>query len=164
MRLDKCKNYLCTGPYRRILSMNSKKMKHLFFIAISGISMLLINSDTFAVSKIIPEKNAVFDISSKIFLDGKLLSAPEIIARSSQSAAIFVSDKSGMSSLKIQLIARERSENAITIKFDIQYKNGNTHIETKPELVLAPEHEGVITLSNAQHPYEIRVLVKLAKN
>jgi beta-lactamase regulating signal transducer with metallopeptidase domain len=145
---------------RRILSMKSKHIKRPLLIWVFGIIILLTNSITLATSSGILEKDSVFDISSKIFIDGKLISNPRIIAKANQLAAISISDKPGTNSLKMQLIAKEKSKDTITIKFDIQYKNGNEHIETKPEFMLSPNQEGVIKLANSGHLYEMHVIAK----
>jgi|SRR5579872_1348054 len=140
--------------------MKTNKMKRPFLIWIFGVMMLLTHSITFATSNAIQEKNPVFDISSKIFIDGKLVSSPRISATANQPAGISISDQSGMNTFKMKLIAKEMSENAITIKFDVQYKNGNERVETKPEFVLFPNKEGVIKLANAGHVFEMYVIAK----
>ncbi len=158
---------------RRFLAMKSKTIKRPLLTSICGGILLLAGSAAIAMASGITEKKTVFDIVSKIYMDGELVSSPHIIAHSNQQASIFISDRmttkdkqismSG-NSLKLQLIARNiamSGENGdIKINYDIQIQNGKDKIRSKPEIIVTPNQEATIRISDAGHAYEMHVLAK----
>lgn len=140
--------------------MESKKIMRLFLLGIFGAAIVLTNSIILASTSRASTKTPVYDISSKIIIDGKLISSPRIIAKANQPAAMSVTDKSGTGNLIVRLIATEKSKKAINIKFDVQYKNGSELVETKPEFILRPNQKGSILLSSSGHAYQMSVVAK----
>lgn len=150
---------------KRFLTMKSKTIKRSFLIAVLSTVLLFAGGTVIAMTSGITGKESLFDITSRIFIDGKLVSSPRIISRTNQFASIFISNKSGTDSLRIGLLARDATapgiKDAIAINFDFQYKNGEEKMHSKPEFVLAPNQEGSIKISSdSNHSYEMQVVAK----
>lgn len=158
---------------RRFLAMKSKSVKRPFLMSVCCAALLLVGSAAIAVTSDIANKKTTFDILSKIYVDGELISSPRIIAHANQRASIFISDRmttkdnqismSG-NSLKTELVARDVAMSGknddIRISYDIHYQNGKDKMHSKPEIVIAPNQEGAIRISDAGHEYEMHVLAK----
>lgn len=157
---------------RRFLAMKSKSIKRPFLMSMCCSALLLSGSTAIAVTSGMLDKKTDFDILSKIYMDGELVSSPRIIAHANQKASIFISDRmttkdkqismSG-NSLRLELIARDApmsGKNDIKINYDIQCQNGKEKMHSKPEIIVTPNQEGVIRISDAGHSYEMHVLAK----
>lgn len=143
--------------------MKSRTIKRPFLISILSAALLLAGSTSIATTSGVTEKKSVFDIKSKIFIDGKLVSSPRVVTRANQLASIIISNKSVSEDLRMEVIARDAampgSKDAIGMNFDVQYKNGNEKMHSKPELLLLPNQEGRIRISSESgHVYEMYVL------
>ena len=150
---------------RRFLAMKTKTVTRSFLITIISIFFLLTSGAVIAMTSGITEKNGIYEITSKVAIDGKLISSPRIIARANQFASIFISDKNGTNSLRVEVITKNASiwaaNDDILMNFDVQYKNGREQVHSKPEFVLAPDQEGIIKMtSNSGHLFEMRVVAK----
>jgi len=153
--------------------MKSKSIKRPFLMSVCCAALLLAGSAAIAVTSDIANKKTTFDILSKIYVDGGLISSPRIIAHANQMTSIFISDRMttkdnqiSMSdkNLKMELVARDvamSGENDdIKISYDIYYQNGKDKMHSKPEIIIAPNQEGTIRFSDAGHTYEMHVLAK----
>jgi hypothetical protein len=145
---------------RRILAMKSKsKHRPMLVSALSAILVFTGGTAVATTNEISLNKN-IYKITSKIFIDDSLVSTPQIVAHANQKAAITLGNTDNNQFLKIGLIAKDIAKNNIKLNYDIQYANGNTKIHTKPEMVLALNHEGVIKIaSDTGHTYEMKVMV-----
>lgn len=129
--------------------------------------LLFACSNAIAMTSGIADKKTVFDMTFKIFIDGKLITSPRIVACANQLASIDSFNKSGAADLKINLVARNAAmpgnQNAIGINFDVQYKDGEEKMHSKPTFFLWPNQEGNIKFSSKTgHVYEIDVVAKRA--
>jgi hypothetical protein len=158
---------------RRFLAMKSNKLKRPFLISICCAVLLLAGSATIAMTSGLAAKKSIFDIISKIYVDGELVSSPHIIARANQIALVVISDHiktqdnkilTANNSLRLGLIATDVTttgkNNEIKISYDIEYLNGENKMHSKPKIILTPNQEGAIRISDAGHVYEVRVLAK----
>lgn len=152
--------------------MKSKKSYHLLLIPLCSAALLLVASTTMAMSNKISETKTTYNITSKFYVDGKLISSPQIIALPNQKAMIVMSDNmttkdnkinvSG-NSLKLELVARNvalsQSRDAIRVNYDIQYVNGKENMHSKPQIIVMPKQEGEISFSSKSgHEYKLSVL------
>ncbi|MDX1900380.1 MAG: hypothetical protein SFW66_00070 [Gammaproteobacteria bacterium] len=120
-----------------------------------------------------PVEKTTFDITSKIYVDGALISSPRITAHPNQKASIFISDRMttkknqiSMSghSLKLALVARNNTtagkNDSIRVSYDIRYQNGKIKMHCKPTIILRPNQGGLIGFSENGHAYEMHVLAQ----
>lgn len=150
---------------RRFLAMKSKTIKRSFLITAFSAILLFTGGIVIAMTSGITGEKSIFDITSKILIDGKLVSSPRIRSRANQVASIFVANTNGTNSLSLELIARDISapgiKDAIAMNCDVQYKNGEEKIHSKPEFILAPNQERRIQISSVSgHLYEMLVTAK----
>lgn len=130
-----------------------------------SIFLLLAGSKAIAMTSGIADKKTVFDITSKIFIDGKLIASPRIVAHANQPESISTFNKNGTEGLRIKVIARNvtmpGNQNAIGMNFDVQYKNGEEKMHAKPVFLLGSNQEGSIKFSSKTgHVYKIYALAK----
>lgn len=96
-----------------------------------------------------------FDITTKIYIDGELVSSPRIIARADQKATI------KLSNLSMGLIASNASKDAIKINYDVQYNNGSKDAHSKSQVIALPNQPVAISFTTASgHLYDMRLLAK----
>lgn len=149
---------------RRFLAMKEKKRSAKFLVSTLSVGLFLISSTTIGIASGITENNNVFKITSKLIIDGKLVSSPVILSKTNQKALIVLTNtnNAGSQGLRMELIARNApkfvSNDAIEINYDIQYKDGQEKLHSKPQVVVAPNQENKINLSSdSSHSYELRV-------
>lgn len=151
---------------RRLLAMKSNThIGRPFLTSILSAALLLAGSTAIAMTSGMTEKKSSFKITSKIFIDGKLLSSPLIVVYAQQPASITLSNDDATQSLRVGLVVKDVEmtgiKDAIGISYDIQYKNGKESMHTQPQIVVAPHKEGVVTISSgAGHAYEMHVLAE----
>jgi hypothetical protein len=152
---------------RRILAMKSKSIKRPLLISILSVTLLLVGGAAIATTSGITDKKSVFDIKSKIFMDGKLVSSPRIIANANQRALIVITNTNNAEyqGLRMELVARDTTKfgrnDAIGISYDIEIKNGKEKIHSKPHVIVAPNQEGRISISSVPgHSYEMYVFAE----
>lgn len=127
--------------------------------------LFMINSINIVLAAKNIEKKNFFNIHTKIMIDKKLVSTPQIITRENDKASIIVAKEGGSEALNMEVVAKSypanTSKNAIQLNFDIRYKNGNENIHTKPKLILLSDQEGRVRVaSDSGHIYEMYVLVE----
>ncbi|MBX3710263.1 MAG: M56 family metallopeptidase [Gammaproteobacteria bacterium] len=149
---------------RRLLAMKSKTVNSRLLVFILSLVILLGGSTAIGMTSGIKEKN-FFIIKTKIIVDGKLVSSPEILAKENQKASITLTnntDNSGTQGLRMQLMAQGAVRNdAIEINYDIEYKNGKEEIRTNPQIIVVPNQEAEINLSSdSKHSYKMLVVAK----
>lgn len=144
---------------RRFLAMKSKKIKRPLLTSLSCAILLLTGSATIAKASGIVDKN-YFKITTKIIVDGKLVSSPQILAKENQEASIIISNNS--QGLKMKLVANnDAKNNGIDINYDIEYKNGKDEMRANPHMIVMPNQEGVIRIaSDSGHSYEMKVIAE----
>lgn len=151
--------------------MKSNKINRPFLTSICCATLLLIGSATIAMTSGVSVKESAYKITSKIFVDGELVASPTIIAQANQKAAILLSDKMtnendhiSMSghALKLEIIARDilmsGKHSEIKINYDIDYQNGMEKMHTKPQIIVTPNQESKIHISESGHILEMRVI------
>jgi beta-lactamase regulating signal transducer with metallopeptidase domain len=146
---------------RRLLAMKSKNTHRPFLISVLSIALFLAGGTAIATTAGVFVKESIFKITSKIFIDGKLVSSPQIVANANQKASIVLSNKDGGQGLRIELIAKDVAKHNIRINYDIQYTNGEEKMHSKPEVVVIPNQEGIIRIaSDSGHLYEMKVIAE----
>lgn len=86
-------------------------------LLVSVLSIIMF-CNAFAKSDELFIKKSLFKITSKIFIDGKLVSSPQIVAYANQKASIMLSKKNGEQNLKLALIAKDFAKDRIKIDYD----------------------------------------------
>lgn len=109
------------------------------------------------------EKKSVFNVQSKLYVDGRLVSSPRIVTRANQKASIDFSEQKNKEFLKMELIARDEPKtdhtNSIKINFDIVYKLGNENMHSKPRLVVLPGQMAIVKFkTESGHIFELQVI------
>lgn len=150
---------------RRFIAMKSKTINSKILI-ISTIFLALAGSTVIAMADINKVKNT-FKITTKILIDGKIVSSPQIITEENQLARITITnkDKTSGDGLRMKLIAKNAKtlsrNNAIEINYDLQFKNGNAEIETNPQITVTPNQETKINISSdSHHSYDMIILAE----
>lgn len=153
--------------------MKSNKIKRPLLTSICCATLLLMGSTTIAMASGVGTRDAVYNITSKIYVDGELVSSPTVIAHANQKASILISD--GMTNknnqismsghaLKLELIANDIAmpdkQGAIGINYDIHYQNGTQKMYSIPQIIVTPNQEGTINISESGHNYEMHVIAK----
>lgn len=152
---------------RRFVAMKSKKIKRPLLMLVLSAALLLTASAAIAMVGGITEKKSVYKITSKLLIDGKLVASPHIVANANQKALIVLTNTNNAESqgLRIELVAQDiknsARDDAIEINYDIQYKDGNDKIHSKPQIIVTPNSEGKISMASSNHhSYELIVLAK----
>lgn len=158
---------------RRFLAMkSSKNTQRSLLMLVLSVVLVLSGATAIAMTTSIADKNKnTFKITSKIFINGKLVSSPVIIALENQKALIVITNTNdaGAQGLRMELVARNVSkygrDDAIGINYDIQYSNGAEKMHSKPQVIVTPHQEGRINIaSDSNHSYEMYVLAEREKN
>lgn len=156
---------------RRLIAMKSKRIKRPYLISIFSVAIITASSAAIAMASGISDKNTVFDISTKIYIDGKLTSSPHLKVQAGQKAVIVMGDQTSVTNnhfsatghvLRIEAIAtnlaKSGSEDPINMSFDVQYQDGKEKIHFKPRTIVVPHQEGKVSFSSdSGHLYELRV-------
>lgn len=159
---------------RRIIAMKSTRIKRPLLISIFSAAIITAGSGAIAMASGITDKNTVFEIFTKIYIDGRLASSPHIKALANHKAVIVMGDKTMVKDnqfsaaghvLRIETIASNVSESGsqdpINLRYDVQYQDGNEKIHFKPRMVLLPHQEGAVSFSSESgHVYELRVVAE----
>lgn len=146
---------------RRVLAMKEKSTHRPFLQTTLSLILLFTGGTAIATSNVLLMDKSMFKITSKIFIDGNLVSSPQIVTYANQKASITLADSNGSQRLKISLIANDIPQNKIKVSYDIQYRNGHDSIQTQPVMILVPGKEAVINIvSNSGHSYELKVIAK----
>ena len=159
---------------RRLIAMKSTKIKRPFLISIFSAVIITAGSAAIAMASGITGEKTVFEISSKIYIDGKLTTSPHIKANANQKATIIMGDKMTRKGgqittsghrIKIEIIASNmamsRSNGPINMSYDVQYQDGKEEIHFNPHMVVQPSQEGTVSFSSESgHVYELRVIAE----
>ena len=88
--------------------MKSKKIKRPFLTSLCCAMLLSTGSATIAMTSGVLEKN-YFKITTKIIVDGKLVSTPQILAKENQEASIIINNNA--QKFKMKLLAKNEAKN-----------------------------------------------------
>lgn len=146
---------------RRIIAMKSKTIRRPLLVSMLSVVLLLCGGTVIATSDGILAKKSTYKITSKIFVDGQLVSSPQIVAVANQKAAINLSKKNADQSLQLTVIANDIAKDNIKVNYDIEYHDGNEKMHSKPEMIFIPNQEGIIRIaSDLNHTFEMKVVVE----
>lgn len=159
---------------RRLIAMKSISTKRPFLISAFIAAIIMAGTAAVAMTSGIAEKKTVFDIYSKIYVDGKLVSSPHIKALADQKARIEMGETmtrkgnqlimSGQNMI-IEIIARNTAKSgtkdSIDMNYDVRYQDGDEKIHFKPRMIVVPKQEGRVNFSSKSgHVYELRVIAE----
>ncbi|MEN0060406.1 MAG: M56 family metallopeptidase, partial [Bdellovibrio sp.] len=147
---------------RRIISMKSRKIQRPIFTAVLSLAILIGGVSSLAVASGVVEKKSIFKISSTVFINGKEVSTQRLIVLANEKAEISQRSDTGDSELKMELIANDVNmpnlKNGIGLSFDIHYRMGEIKGHVAPQLVLAPNKDGVIEVGDDNgQVFEMRI-------
>jgi bla regulator protein blaR1 len=153
---------------RRLVAMKSgKNSQRPFLLSLFCTALLLTVSTAIAMTSGVSEKTSMFKIATKLFIDGKLVSNPHVLAYANQKALIIITNtnNAGAQGLRMELVANDVAtssmKKAIGIHYDIQFKNGKEVIHSKPYVIVTPHQEGRIKFSSdSAHSLEMHVLAE----
>lgn len=146
---------------RRLKAMNATKVTCPILVPILGALLFFTGSASLAIGSGVIGKNNIL-IKSKIFIDGTLVSSPQILATLGEKASINLSNNN-TSSLTINVIANNQSgpKDIIDLNFDIHQHNGQEKLHVKPQIIIEPNQEGKIVLkSESGTQFELQLTVE----
>ena len=92
------------------------------FTYLLNMTLLFGFTATIALATDTVEKKSVFNIQSKLYIDGRLVSSPRVVTHANQKASIDFSEQKNKGFLKMELIARDEPKtghiNPIKINFE----------------------------------------------
>jgi len=145
----------------RLFAMKTKNTHRPLSRSMLGIVLFLTGGTAIATTAGVPIKESIFKITSKIFIDGKLVTSPQIVAKANQKASIVLSGTDGGQGLGIESVAKDLSKDNIEISYDIQYTDGEEKMHFKPKLVVTPNQEATMRIaSDSDHSYEMKVIAE----
>lgn len=150
---------------RRLLAMKSMTKNKLILTVILTF-LLMMCGIAIASTNVVNTKN-LLDITSKIFIDGKLVTSPHIITYPNQKAQITISNKNEKNGIRMSLIANDIESSikkSIDINYDIDYKDSDIHFKTKQEIFVIPNQAVKVRIFSYEgHVVDLSVLVKKTK-
>jgi hypothetical protein len=159
---------------RRIIAMKSIKIKRPLLISIFSAAIITAGSAAIAMASGITGEKTVFEISSKIYMDGELISSPHIKVQANHRAFIIMGDRTMVKDnqfsatghvLRVEVIATNETKSGpqdpISMRYDVRYHDGKEKIHFKPQMVVLPNQEGKVSFSSESgHVYELRVIAE----
>ncbi len=153
---------------KRLLAMKSKTIKRSFLISALSTVLVISCATAIAMTSGITDKNeSSFKITTKLFIDGKLVSSPVLFTLENKKALIVMADTNDADAqgLRIELVARNDSQHGmndpIRINYDIQYSNGAEKMHSNPQVVVMPHQQGRINISSdSKHSYDMYILAE----
>lgn len=152
---------------RRLIAMKMKTKNVVVLASILSSVLLLTSLSAVVMASGFTLKKNYFKISSKIIVDGKVVSNPVILAKENQPALIVITNTNhnGAQGLRMKLVAANATRfglnKAVEINYDIEYKNGSNEMRANPHIIVEPNQEEKIKLSsNAEHVYEMQVIAE----
>lgn len=150
--------------------MKTRHSNRLLLISIVSVVLTLSTLTAIASTRSTAERQTIFDVISKIFIDGELISAPHIVAYANQKALVTIgqSKDDKLESLKVGFVAKDvvmsGIKDAIGISYDILYYHGMQKMHSKPKIIVKPNQEARLKISSdSGHDYEMYVVAKRRK-
>ncbi len=125
-------------------------------IAIS-ILVLLVPMFSFAATK-------SYKIATKFFVDGKLVSAGQMITLPGKAAELSEQSDDAENTLKIKVVARDSSnkttKDGILMKFEVEYQKGPRTIKSSPEILTQSGSEASVSVGGKEikEDFQLKVI------
>ena len=109
-----------------------------------------------------------YEISSKLFINGKLVSQPVMLAEAGQAAEISQTTENSLDQVKLKVVANDvvngkQSDQSVQMKFDISYLSESQKVEAKPQIVALLGEEASISSYDESNNTGYRLLVKVKR-
>ena len=102
-----------------------------------------------------------YQITTKFFVDGKLVSSPRITTLPGEAAEVSQHSDDSPDNIKIKVIATDLSndkvKDGILMKFDIVYQNGARILKASPEILAASGSDADITIGDKKGEIQLKV-------
>lgn len=92
-----------------------------------------------------------FDIHARLFVDGRLVSTPRVLALPGESAELSTMSDTVPDKIDVRIVAtddNDKSEDGIFLKFNVYYRRGNRIIEASPAILVKPGVPTTVTLAD----------------
>lgn len=103
-----------------------------------------------------------YQLDSKVFVDGKLISSPRLTVYANEAAEIKQHLDSPASELRMKVIAsdvtNENVQNGILMKFDVSYLTGGRTIKSSPQIIAKAGEPATIEVGNKERTVKIEVI------
>src|SRR5258707_908767 len=80
-----------------------------------------------------------YRINSQLFIDGKLVSSPQVIANAGEPAEIMQVSENPHKEVKMKVVAtslsNENIRDGILLKFDVEYISGSRTVKSSPQIL-----------------------------
>jgi len=95
-----------------------------------------------------------YKINAKIFVDGKLVSTPQLIVNEGEPAEMEINDSTTHNKMKIKVVATdvadEKVKNEILMKMQVEYNSPSHQFMAAPQILAKAGSEATIRLGNGK--------------
>lgn len=90
-----------------------------------------------------------YEVKAQIFIDGNLLAEPRLDTMSGDKTELIQTTKDQTKKMRFAVVATEKEhpniKDAISLKIELDYKDGKRMVTSKPEILVPPGKEGKIS-------------------
>jgi hypothetical protein len=101
-----------------------------------------------------------YKLEANVFIDGKLVSSPQIVMKGPQEAEIRQTAKNPNSNLILRVVASNQSNDnnpdGIRLQMVVKYRTESGTVTTTPDIVAMPGHEFTIAPGDANSNMQIK--------
>ncbi len=95
-----------------------------------------------------PGASYSYEVKAQIFVDGTLIAEPRIDTMSGDKTELMQTAKDQTKKMRFSVVATEKEhpniKDAISLKIELDYKDGKRMVSSKPEIIVPPGKEGKI--------------------
>jgi hypothetical protein len=89
-----------------------------------------------------------YEVKAQIFIDGNLVAEPRIDTMSGDKTELIQTARDQTKKMRFSVVATEKEhhniKDAISLKIELDYKDGKRMVSSKPEILVPPGKEGKI--------------------
>jgi hypothetical protein len=104
-----------------------------------------------------------YRIETRLFVDGKLISSPQIVTRENEAAEISETNENPRNQVKIKVVASdvsdERVKDEVLMKFDVEYASDHRWVKSAPQVLAKPGSEATIRVADRQGDRDVQMKV-----
>lgn len=90
-----------------------------------------------------------YEVKAQIFIDGNLVAEPRLDTMSGDKTELIQTTKDQIKKMRFSVVATEKEhrniKDAISLKIELEYKDGKRMVSSKPEILVPPGKEGKIS-------------------
>lgn len=149
-----------TDIKRRIVAMKTTRTSLNLIGGLCMILALLGSATAIAASAGASRFSGQYMIKAQIFVDGQLVSTPQIVSLKNEEALIEMKSRHPETELKLKVVAtdfKDRPE-AIELKMSVEYKNADRQVSANPHIAVLPGEQGSVTIAqDPQGTFEMKL-------